>query len=418
MDEKEQITRKEARIVLRSIFQKRGFREGQWEIIRGVLKRRDVIGVLPTGGGKSLCYQMIAALLKTRVIVVSPLISLMDDQVRGMSGVMRAGCLHSSKTHDECTRILRDMRCAEDGYILYVSPERAVSDFFLRELDGVKIGLLVFDEAHCISQWGHDFRPEYNRVGVLRQRLPTIPIMALTASATPQVIQHIGQILGTRQALIRVFGFYRPNLYFQVEKCDRQETKYMWLEKAIRQCTEGRILVYSSTRKNCEEVAVRLRRVSREPVGMYHAGMDTEDRARVQQSYADGITRILVATNAFGMGIDHPDVRLVVHVSMPGSLDALYQEMGRAGRDGKESRCLLLSSAKDKGLHAFFIGRSPPPTRSHQWHRLNTICAYVDLHHGRRECRHRKILEYYTRDDVSSMSCGHCDLCAPQQRIQ
>lgn len=404
------ITRKDARRVLRRVFQKEAFREGQWEIIRPVLKGRDVIGVMPTGGGKSLCYQMVATLLESVVIVVSPLISLMDDQVR--NSMVRAGCLHSAKPHEECMGVIRDAS-GGGGYLLYVSPERAVSEAFMRDMDGVDVCLLAFDEAHCISQWGHDFRPEYNRVGVLR-KWRDVPIMALTASATPLVIQEIGRTIGTRRALVRVFGFYRPNLYFQVQECKDEKEKYRWLEASVGRFTSGRVLVYTSTRKGCEDIAMRLRRVFRgETIGVYHAGMSPDDRASTQDAYASGGARVLVATNAFGMGIDHPDIRFVVHFSMPGSIDALYQETGRAGRDGQKSSCLLLVSGKDKSLQAFFIGKSPPSSRAHQWHRLNAMCSYVGLSRG--GCRHRKILEYFNQ--ISSFSCGHCDLCDPENRL-
>lgn len=405
------ITRKDARRVLRRVFQKEAFREGQWEIIRPILKGRDVIGVMPTGGGKSLCYQMMAALLESVVVVVSPLISLMDDQVK--NSMVRAGCLHSGKPYEECLNVIRDARTSGGGYLLYVSPERAVSEAFMRDMDGVDVCLLAFDEAHCISQWGHDFRPEYSRVGLLR-KWRDAPVMALTASATPLVIQEIGRTIGTRRALVRVFGFYRPNLYFQVQECRNQQEKYRWLETSINQFTSGRILVYTSTRKSCEEIAKRLRRVIRgETIGVYHAGMSPDDRARTQEAYASGDARVLVATNAFGMGIDHPDIRFVVHFAMPGSIDALYQETGRAGRDGQKSLCLLLVSGNDKGLQAFFIGKSPPSARAHQWHRLNAMCSYVSMGVG--GCRHRKILEYFNQ--ITSFSCGHCDLCDPESRL-
>jgi len=405
-------TRKDARKELRRVFKKESFREGQWEIIRGVLRGRDVIGVMPTGSGKSLCYQMVALLRRVIVVVVSPLISLMDDQVLRLDGIFPAGSIHSGKSREACDKVLRDVRSGgEEGYILFVSPERAVSDAFQRDMTGVDIGLFAFDEAHCISHWGHDFRPEYSRVGSMREWSPTTPMLALTASATPRVIEDIGKTLGTRRALVRVFGFYRPNLYFQVETCQRQDQKYYLLERAISKFPSGRVLVYTSTRKGCHDVALRLRKRVGEKVGVYHAGMDSDERARIQDMYATSQIRILVATNAFGMGIDHPDVRLVVHFALPGSIDALYQEMGRAGRDGHDSTCLTLMSPKDKGLQVFFIGRSPPPARSHLWYRLNAICEYVDLSPS--GCRHRKIMAYYNQEHDPTMRCGHCDLCAP-----
>ena len=387
------------------------FRKGQLEILQSVLKAQDVLAVLPTGGGKSLCYQLPAVVKGELVIVISPLISLMKDQVSGLKrrGIP-AGCLHSGQSEDEKRQVFAQIG-AGGPFVLYLSPERVQKEGFQRWIMGRKIALFAVDEAHCVSQWGHDFRQEYAQLKVLKALRPDVPVLALTASATPLVLADIARALGLQKPARHVHGFYRPNLYFQVESCEDEDTKFELLKSAIAQFPEGRVIVYCGTRKVTEQVAQELTNAGFEGVNRYHAGLASDERSRVQADYEKGKDRILVATNAFGMGIDHPNVRLVVHFNMPGNIDSLYQEMGRAGRDGLPSTCLMLYTPKDKGLQSFFITSSeaPPEIKRSRWNTLNALTDYAEGG----ECRHGEILTYY-QDSQRIRSCGHCDSCAPE----
>lgn len=385
------------------------FRLGQKEIISSIVNNKDVLAVLPTGGGKSLCYQLPAVHLKKLVIVISPLIALMKDQVlslrnRGIS----AGCLYSGQTADEKREVFSELNKG-GAFVLYLSPERAQKEGFQKWILTKDVALFAIDEAHCVSQWGHDFREEYGQLSILKTLKPEVPILALTASATPLVLNDISKNLKLKKPEKMVHGFYRPNLYYQVEQCQSDDEKTEILLQALNQNTEGRILIYCGTRKVTESLAEFLQeRFS--GVGFYHAGLVTSKRTQIQEAYVNRELRILVATNAFGMGIDQPDVRLVVHYQMPGNIDSLYQEMGRAGRDEKHSTCLMLYSKKDKGLQSFFIQSSDAPSniKDLRYRNLDTL---VDYSEGS-ECRHSEILTYY-KDSQRISSCGHCDSCDP-----
>ena len=394
---------------LQRVFGLSHFRKGQADIISSVLSGHDTIAVLPTGGGKSLCYQYPAVALQKLVIVVSPLIALMKDQVESLQKIgLPAGCIHSAQSMEEKRKVFVQMQSG-GPFVLYLSPERTQKEGFLHWVKTAPVGLFAIDEAHCVSQWGHDFREEYTQLGVLKELRPQVPVLALTASATPDVLRDIGRQLRLKQPRKHVHGFYRPNLYYQVEECGDEDAKRRFLLQAILQNPEGRVLVYCGTRKGTEEVAALLS-AHMTQVGCYHAGLSSQERTQTQEAYGRGDIRILVATNAFGMGIDHPDVRLVVHFQMPANIDSLYQEMGRAGRDGKQSTCLLLYAKKDKGLQAYFIQSSEAP----QWVvqlRWRTLENLVDYAEGS-ECRHAEILTYY-QDSQRLERCGHCDSCDP-----
>lgn len=386
------------------------FRRGQREIIESVLSGRDTISVLPTGGGKSLCYQVPALMMGKIVVVVSPLIALMRDQVATLTkwGIP-AGCLYSGQEDDEKRTIFGRMHQG-GSFLLYLSPERVQKEAFQRWVMQRQIGLFAIDEAHCVSQWGHDFREEYGQLKLLKKLKPEVPILALTASATPLVLNDVSKNLGLVNPSRHVHGFYRPNLYYQVETCEDEEEKFDYLHQAITQFPQGRIIVYCGTRKSSEEVADSLSKFF-DGVDYYHAGLNGEKRSKVQDHYAQGKIRILAATNAFGMGIDHPDIRLVVHYQMPANIDSLYQEMGRAGRDGASSTCLMLYSKRDKGLQSYFIrtSRAHAEIKSSRWKTLDAMIAYAEGG----ECRHGEILTYY-QDSQRIKKCDHCDSCKPE----
>lgn len=396
--------------LLEKYFKLPTFRRGQDEIIRAVLSKKDVMAVLPTGGGKSLCYQYPAVHFQSLVIVISPLIALMKDQVMSLKKMnIPAGALHSGQSNDEKREVFYELN-KTGPFILYLSPERAQKEGFHKWVQQRKIALFAVDEAHCVSQWGHDFREEYSQLSVLKKLRPDVPVLALTASATPTVLDDVSRQLSLQQAARMVHGFYRSNLYYQVELCENEEAKNDFLLSSLRQTPEGRIIVYCGTRKVTESIAEMLGKRF-DKVGFYHAGLSSEVRAQTQEAYARGDLRILVATNAFGMGIDQPDVRLVVHYQIPANIDALYQEMGRAGRDGKESTCLVLYTKKDKGLQSYFIHSSEAPEeiKSARWRNLDALVNYSEGG----ECRHAEILTYY-KDAQRIENCGHCDNCDPR----
>lgn len=400
---------------LKKSFNLSHFRPGQREIISAVLNKKDALAVLPTGGGKSLCYQFPAVYTNQLVIVISPLIALMKDQVTALNlkGIA-AGCLYSKQTEDEKRQIFSDINKG-GTYILYLSPERVQKKGFKNWILAKKIALFAVDEAHCVSQWGHDFRAEYSELYALKELRPDVPVLALTASATPTVLDDISKNLKLKNPERLVHGFYRPNLYYQVETCDDtnftiEEQKNLWLIQAIKQFPTGRILIYCGTRKATESVCSDLQKIFKD-VDYYHAGITISERTKTQDAYAKSELRILAATNAFGMGIDQPDVRLVIHYQMPANIDSLYQEMGRAGRDDKPSTCLMLYSKKDKGLQSYFIQTSTAikAIKDLRYRNLDALVSYSEAG----ECRHAGILTYY-KDTQRLKKCGHCDVCDPK----
>lgn len=399
--------------LLRDRFQLNAFRKGQRGIIESVIAGRDTMAVMPTGGGKSLCYQLPALALGRPVIVISPLIALMQDQVRALRGIgIPAGCLHSAQDVDEKRAIFRDIRRG-GAYLLYLSPERVQKPGFAGWVKAQDIALFAIDESHCVSQWGPDFRPDYARLCSLREMKPGVPILALTATATPTVLEDIVRSLGMRQPDRHVYGFYRPNLFYQVTVCENDERKIEMIKSAIRRTPEGRVLIYCGTRNASEDLASELAR-DFERVGYYHAGLDAQSRAEIQGKLNRRELRILCATNAFGMGIDYPDVRLVAHFQMPANIESFYQEMGRAGRDGRMSLCLLLYSKRDKGLQSYFIQQSKAEARviSARWRALDAMTQFAEGG----ECRHAGILTYF-RDSERIKRCGHCDSCSPHSEM-
>ena len=352
------ITLADATATLQAKFGYPAFRSGQQDAVTSVLSGGDTLVVVPTGGGKSLCFQVPALLLPGLTVVVSPLISLMKDQVdtlvtKGLPATFLNSTLSSNEVADRMSRVQRG-----EIKLLYVAPERFDAGAAAARLKAIGVSLLAVDEAHCISEWGHDFRPSYRRIAKIREALGSPPTIALTATATPEVRRDIVRQLGLRDPRVIITGFDRTNLRYHVQPVKTPSEKDAALVDALNSYP-GLAVVYASTRKSVEHVAGVLER-ARIPCVAYHAGLDDRRRHEVQEAFMTERVRAIVATNAFGMGIDKPNVRVVVHHSMPGSLEAYYQEAGRAGRDGAMADCVLLHSFPDRFTHEFFVKCSNP----------------------------------------------------------
>jgi ATP-dependent DNA helicase RecQ len=339
-------------------------RPGQAEVIADVLAGKPVVAVMPTGAGKSLCYQLPATVLAEKggvTLVVSPLIALMKDQVDSLRARgIAAAALTSAQGADDQRDILDGIRGG--GYaLIYVAPERFRSPRFLDALRGgaERLAMIAIDEAHCISEWGHDFRPDYRRLGDVVRELAPARLAAFTATATPEVRQDIADQLGMTDARIHVRGFDRPNLYYAVDKAGGAADKSERLVELVRMREGGVALVYAATRKNAEKYAADLGKAGMR-ARVYHAGLDDRDREKAQDVFMAGKLDVIVATNAFGMGVDKSDIRLVVHADIPRSAEAYYQEAGRGGRDGRATRCVMLFNHGDARLQELLIESSYP----------------------------------------------------------
>lgn len=348
----------DARVALRARFGYDAFRPGQERAVESVLERRDTLVVLPTGGGKSLCYQVPALLLPGLTVVLSPLISLMKDQVDALAARgLPATFLNSSLSGSEISARMRRVQSGEIK-LLYVAPERIDVGGLADRLRELGVALLAVDEAHCISEWGHDFRPSYLRIANIRERLGWPPVVALTATATPHVRTDIARQLRLENQRTVITGFDRRNLRYHVVPTRTDSEKDEALLDVLRS-RDGLAVVYASTRRAVERIAETLNRGGVAAVG-YHAGLDDTHRREVQDRFMKEDVRVIVATSAFGMGIDKPNVRLVIHYTMPGTLEAYYQEAGRAGRDGLEGDCFLLHAFQDRFTHEFFVKGANP----------------------------------------------------------
>jgi ATP-dependent DNA helicase RecQ len=374
----------------------------QEEAIACVLDGRDSLVVLPTGGGKSLCYQAPAAHQRRLAIVVSPLIALMKDQVDGLrqAGVP-AAVLNSSQTAAERAGVMRAV--AGGGIqLLYLAPERLVMDGFLERLQRAAPAFFAVDEAHCISQWGHDFRPEYRQLRALRQTFPTVNVHAYTATATPQVRGDIVAELGLKNATVLVGSFDRPNLIYRVRP---RTDRLAQVVAAIQRHRDQAGIVYCIRRSEVEELAAALSRRGFRAV-RYHAGLGDDERRANQDAFVNERADIVVATVAFGMGIDRSNVRYVIHTGMPKSLEHYQQEAGRAGRDGLEAECLLLHSGADYGLWKSIMslgGAEAPPGALHKLGEMYAFCQDA-------VCRHRALVTYFGQP-YDRVGCGACDVC-------
>src|SRR5687767_10909782 len=401
------------------------FRPSQREVIEDVLAGHDVLCVMPTGAGKSLCFQLPAAVQGGLTIVVSPLISLMQDQVQQLTDEeMPAMFLNSSQTLGEQRDVLRQIEKGWQG-LFYVAPERFFTDRFRELLDALRPKLFAIDEAHCVSTWGHDFRPEYSRLGEVRRRLGNPPTIALTATATADVRDDIVRSLGLSEPKIYVTGFDRPNLRYESRNIAKVKERDAELLKLVSEMS-GSGIVYCATRSAVDEVSAMLGEQLRgsRKVFKYHAGMENEQRSRAQLTFMETPNAVAVATNAFGMGINKPDIRFVIHYNIPGTLEAYYQEAGRAGRDGLPSRCLILFNYQDRYIQEFFIDKmgeeqgddggarfEPSAERlerleqlkAHAREKLETVIQYARTH----RCRRQMILDYFG-DATKAENCD-CD---------
>jgi ATP-dependent DNA helicase RecQ len=382
------------------------FRPMQERIVRSLLGGQDACVVMPTGGGKSLCYQLPAALLVDRtVIVVSPLIALMQDQVAQLTQMGIAAALLNSTIAAGQQSVIMSQAIRGNYRLLYLSPERLARPDTIAWLQRVPVSFFAIDEAHCISEWGHEFRPEYRQLSSLRRHFPDRTIAAFTASATKQVRHDIVEQLALREPHKYIASFHRPNLRYLVKECDAR-TQAALLEKALRSYAGGNVIVYAPTIARVEETVAALAEAGIAAIG-YHGKMDNATRRRNQEKWMSDEVPVLVGTVAFGLGINKASVRAVIHLSLPKSIEQYYQEAGRAGRDGLPADCVLLWRKRDAGLLAHFIEQvSDPAERERGWQRYRIIRSFVES----RGCRHRQLCVHFG-ESPRWQSCGACDVC-------
>lgn len=403
------ITMQDARQVLERVYGYEQFRDGQKLIIEHLIERKDTVGIMPTGGGKSICYQVPALLQHGLTLVISPLISLMKDQVDALTSLgVEAAYINSSQDTAEVNRILRRAQAGEIK-LLYVAPERLESDWFLERAVSLRIAFLAVDEAHCVSQWGHDFRTSYRAIAPFVRKLAAHEfgerplIAAFTATATPEVTEDIIRLLELQSPEKVITGFKRDNLAFTVL---RGEDRSAFTLQYVKDRAHQSGIIYASTRREVENIHEQLVK-SGIKAGRYHAGLSDEEREAMQEAFIYDDVRVIVATNAFGMGIDKSNVRYVLHYNMPKHMEAYVQEAGRAGRDGEPSECVLLFHPQDIVTQKFFIeqNETTPERKAHEYKKVQLMIDYCYTP----ECLQTYMLRYFgEHDDTPCGMCGNC----------
>ncbi len=396
-----------ARQILQDTFGYQQFRPGQETIIETVLEGRDCLVVMPTGGGKSLCYQIPALVFGGLTVVVSPLISLMKDQVdQLLANGVAAACLNSTQSREQQQEVLAGCRTGQIR-LLYIAPERLMMDNFIDQISHWHLSMVAVDEAHCISQWGHDFRPEYATLGQLRQRLPAVPFIALTATADDTTRADIVRLLGLHEPLIQVSSFDRPNIRYMLME------KFKPLDQLMRYVQEQRGksgIIYCNSRAKVEDTAARLQSKGIS-AGAYHAGLEHQVRAEVQEKFQRDDLQIVVATVAFGMGINKPNVRFVAHFDIPRNIESYYQETGRAGRDGLPAEAMLFYDPADMAWLRKCLEEKPVgQLQDIERHKLNAMGAFAEA----QTCRRLVLLNYF--GEGRQQSCSNCDICLDPPR--
>lgn len=399
------VTKQQALRMLETYFGYTSFRPAQEAPIASLLRNEDVIGIMPTGAGKSICFQIPALCKAGLTIVFSPLISLMKDQVDGLLVQnIPAALINSTLTQSEFNKTMYEVRSGKIK-LLYIAPERLSSNFFCNVLRALPIAQVIVDEAHCISEWGHDFRPSYRLIGEWLNSLPKRPIVgAFTATATKYVENDIKKLLGLDKANVYVTGFDRPNLSFSVIRTPKRMD---YVVHYVRQHVNENGIIYCATRKDVDRVYENLTRVGIK-VGHYHGGLNDEVRREMQNAYADDKLQVMVATNAFGMGIDKSNVRYVLHYQMPRNMESYYQEAGRAGRDGAPAECILLYSGQDVQVHKYLIEQSieTPERQNVELRKLQSMIDYCFCSN----CLRKYMLNYFGESTVWT-TCDNCSSC-------
>jgi len=413
----------------------RAFRPGQEEVVRSILDGRDTLAVMPTGSGKSLCYQLPGLFLRGTTLVVSPLISLMKDQTDRLADRgIEAAQVNSALSSREAGASLAQIRARRSEFVL-TTPERLTDPAFVALLERGTIDFVVVDEAHCVSQWGHDFRPAFGQLREALARLGRPPVLALTATATPAVMEDVIATLGLHEPTVVNTGIYRPNLHLEVRQAANEQAKRLHLAELVRDI-DGTGIVYAASIAQVTAVHTELTAAGH-AVAMYHGRLGARERREQQERFMAGELKAMVATNAFGMGIDKPDIRFVMHYSLPGSLEAYYQEAGRAGRDGLPSRCILLFQHQDRRVHRYFIAARHRGFETRLRRKNLTGDAFdAEMARGaerRRNdetkleqmvlygqtvgCRWKMLLDYFDACDrqQAPAHCGHCDVCDEHQ---